>query len=606
MISFFNEKEIKKSNKSLMKNSNKEINSQNICHSKSKKNPIQIFIAFAKILKFFLLSIINPSCFSFSEFSFMIAKNILINPLISIVNTWINLILLPIRISKFFSKVFIILFLLKLLNFTLSKKHTKSQNDFKTIIANNENFFSNLNKEYSSFLKKYEKDSCIMQVFNTAKLNCNSEKTDEINPFFAYKMTQCFFKSVGKKLPECKQEQQFELYNESNSEAFLNIKKCIKNLEGDAWTTFINFLNHIDNLCFFHKTLLWEKSSEFIYSKMLNSSISILTELSQGSNIAKRILLEQEKFSSQLKDNMTDTLEEFKKIQTYFESFEKLEAKIKNDMLFIEEKINKNNQNLLNTLKKLSSNFKCIDGFFFNKSGDFILKFYVFLFVYTWIFAFNSNVNRLKIKLFFIIIFFLCCEKLLFEKSSKKNSKDSNDLKINKNFIRINNNLEDEFLHTNNSNSSNGFIKDKFEIFQSLKFSFATLLNSTFAFDNYLEKDNFLYFNRFESFFYSLYLYVYRLLCFLILNIICCIIKGNQYLKENDKNYFEKFLSSNRTSGYFSNISNSKGSITPLWMKKYFSRIQDKNEELLEKFKLIKTKLNKGNNSLTATPSFEY
>lgn len=628
MTSFFNDKENKNNNKRTTNNHKLNLNSEEAIN-KPIKSQIKILIATIKILKLIWLLIFNLHYLNFSLSLILIAKRIFIDPLFLSAKASLSLILLSLRISKLLMKLLLVLILLKLLNFTETKKpQTKStQEDFQSIISSNQNFYANLNKEYSSFLKQYEKNSCIMQVFNNAKLNCNAEKTEETNSLFAYKMTECYFNSVGKQIPECKKSQNLLINNDSS---FTEIKNCIKKLKGDAWTTFTNFQNHIDNLCFFHKTLIWEKSSDFIYSKMLNSTVGILAELSQGSNLAKRILLEQEKFSSQLKDNMTDTLEEFKKIQTYFESFEKLEAKIKNDMLFIEQKINKNNKHLINTLKKLSSNFNYIDGFFFDSKGGFVLKFYVFLFVCAFVFCFNSNVGRFKIKLFMLILFFLCCEKFLFRNFNSTASEASEYYKPKKNLIEFNSNLEEEikndfvknYFHNekNNNNNNNNktdnetddqTVKEKFEIFESLKYSFATLLNSTFPLDGYLVMNkennfNFFSFNYFESFVYCFYLYSYRLVCFIILNVICCLLKNNPNKKEKDKNYYEKIMHSDYKNGYFSSLSNSKSSITPLWMRKYFSRIQDKNEELLERFKVLKIKLDKGNNSLAATPSIKY
>jgi len=631
MISLYKVKEIKNETKTISSINNRDLNSvKNTIISIN--NLFRILLTTLKIIEQIFILILNLRHLIFSLSILSIPKRIIINPILFTAKTSLSLIFLPIRISKLLLKLIFILLLLKLfINFTQSKKHSKSKNDdFQTIISTNENFYSNLNQEYSHFLKQYEKNSCIMEVFNNLKLNCNSEKSDEINPVFAYKMTECFFNSLGKEFPECTTTSAEAA--DFNYSSFHEFKECIRRLKGDAWTTFTNFENHIDNLCFFHKTLIWEKSSEFIYSKMLNSTIGILAELSHGSNIANRILVEQEKFSSQLKDNMTNTLEEFKKIQTYFESFEKLEAKIKNDMIFIERKINKNNQHLLSTLQKLSGNFQFIDGFFFDKKGEFALKFYVFLVVYVFVFSFNANVSGFKFKLLMVILFFVCCEKLLFRNyrstAADNDSSFSDEYKLKKNLIEFNHELEEElkqdfiknYFHNEkqNNKTNNESIKEKFEIFDSLKFSFATLLNSTFSFNSYMAidgitKDHLFPFNYFDSFLNSFFIYFYRLICFIILNVICCILKGNKIKREKDKNYFEKILlsdyvcdTSSGTKGFFSNLSNSKVSLTPLWMRKYFSRIQDKNEELLEKFKVLKTKLHRESKSLVATPCMKH
>ena len=364
-----------------------------------------------------------------------------------------------------------------------------------------------------------------MNIFNNVKLNCDNEKTDEINSLFSYKMTECFFNSIGKTLPKCKYSFNIENVN------YQDLKICIKNLEGDAWTTFINFQSHIDNLCFFHKTLIWEKSSEFLFSKMLNSTLGILSELSSGSTLAKRILQEQEKFSSQLKDNMTDTLEEFKKIQNYFESFEKLEAKIKNDMDYIENKISKNNKHLIKTIKKLSNNLQYIDGFFFSKNGEFVLKFYLFLFIFIWIYTFNRKINYIKFKLYLLIILFIIIEKSLFKSFLSKDESNKNKLDE-KDIIELEQMQENTSYNTNKEH-----LKEKYEIFENLKSTFATVLNSTFPFDNMFYKDNIFNFKPFDVYFYYFSLYIFRTICFIILNIICSIQKNSSITEDKKSNY---------------------------------------------------------------------
>jgi len=596
---------------------------KNKCTSKKKTKivPIEIF-SFYSLLHLFKFFIVFISNFHIINITNKLLKNYVqyyiefYNLLISIKKTSMFLISLILSIKRLLLKLLFLLIIILMVNFTVSKNVDKnnnkqSQNNYYSIaISKNENFYSFLHQEYSNFLKTYEKNSCIMTVFNKARLNCNDENSDEINSVMAYKMTECYFNSIGKNFPEC-----IINYNSNSSnlgEDFSQIKPCVKHLKKEAWTTFINFKNHIDNLCFFHRSLIWEKSSEFLFSKMFNSTIGILAELSNGSSIAKRILLEQEKFSNQLKDNMTDTLEEFKKIQNFFESFEKLEGKIKNDMLYIEEKINKNNIQLIKTFERFSDNIQNIDGFLFNKNGEFILKYYLFLFIYVWIFAFNSNIYRIRIKLFILVISFFLVEKFIIKKTNiQKNIKNSNF-----DYNNFKQNIKDNYkdiLYENQGNYSS--INDEehiyinFQILEKIKINLITLLNSTFSLDNYFDTNENSYFGQIETYFFYIYLYCFRTLCFIVLNIVCCIQK-NSSNQERNKSMFEKLFFNESSSSIFANISNSKiGNITPLWMKKYFSKIEDKNDELLEKFRFLKRKLDiKRNsicNSLQATPNFK-
>lgn len=124
-----------------------------------------------------------------------------------------------------------------------------------------------IKSEFSNFLKKFKSNSCIMEVFSYSQKKCEELNDDEYS-LLALRMTICILEKSGKKLNF--------ICN------FEDIKTCLAKVEGDLWTTYVTFLQHIDNLCFYYKTLLWEKSSEFLYSKLLNNSMLVLNGLTES------------------------------------------------------------------------------------------------------------------------------------------------------------------------------------------------------------------------------------------------------------------------------------------------------------------------------------
>ena len=131
-----------------------------------------------------------------------------------------------------------------------------------------------IKSEFSNFLKKFKSNSCVMEVFSYSQKKCEELNDDEYSTL-SLRMTLCIGEKSGKKINfVCD---------------FNDIKKCLANVEGDLWTTYVTFLQHIDNLCFYYKTLLWEKSSEFLYAKLVNNSMQVLNGLAESKNIKIKI-----------------------------------------------------------------------------------------------------------------------------------------------------------------------------------------------------------------------------------------------------------------------------------------------------------------------------
>ena len=186
----------------------------------------------------------------------------------------------------------------------------------------------NLPSDFTSFLTKFQSQSCLIDVFQKYSFDTNCDNLpDEVTAAISYDLTICSYTKIGKTHPICSSKKVYD---------------CLKLLEGDLWTTYITYSQHINNLCFYYKTQIWEKSSQFILEKLVNSSVGILSDLRSSSEIAKDIFKSHEKFAVDLKKNISFTLKKIDDVNEFFDNYTKTEEKIKNHLSDLEEKLNKN------------------------------------------------------------------------------------------------------------------------------------------------------------------------------------------------------------------------------------------------------------------------
>lgn len=190
----------------------------------------------------------------------------------------------------------------------------------------------NLPSDFSSFLTKFQSQSCLIDVFQKYSFDTNCDNLpDEITASISYDLTICSYTKIGKTHPVCSSKKVYD---------------CLKLLEGDLWTTYITYSQHINNLCFYYKTQIWEKSSQFILEKLVNSSVGILSDLRSSSEIAKDIFKSHEQFAVDLKKNLSFTMKKIDNVNEFFDNYTKTEEKIKNHLNDLEEKLNKNKKQI--------------------------------------------------------------------------------------------------------------------------------------------------------------------------------------------------------------------------------------------------------------------
>lgn len=374
-----------------------------------------------------------------------------------------------------------------------------------------------LKNEFNSFLTRYKSNSCIMKIFSNFKSQCDN-LNDQENSKLSLKMTLCVYSSLQRTINiPCN----LDIDKSENNISIKELYTCIKSLKGDIWTTFITFSQHIDNLCFYYKTLVWEKSSEFLFQKLMNTSLNVLTELSQSYDLAEKMFSKQENFSVQVEKNLAETLSSFNNINQFFENYTRVEEKLKENINVLENKINSNNEKIIDVVNYIDE------------------KLVILKFMYEF---FNTN-NSSNSLLFFLILF-----SLLWFLTMIKSLKSSRIIMNTLLFIFF---LIEKFLLP--------------QFFQN--FSFVDL--------------TFIY--------YNLIFYVLRVFyCLVFLTVICLKHfyykpKNKEMCRKNQSDYIKDESSKELWSEY-KRILN----FTPVWMKKYFSKIKMQNDYLIEKFQTMK------------------
>ncbi len=376
-----------------------------------------------------------------------------------------------------------------------------NKSNHSAIIDSQEQKLSEIKSEFYSFLKKYKSNSCIMQIFSEFQHNCD-EMTDSLNSHLSLQMTICLYNHLNKNIPtNCK-------------DGKITLMDCLRYLEGDAWTTYITFSHHIDNLCFYYKTLLWEKSSEYLFMKLLNASVGVLTEISHSQKIAQEMKNTHERFSSHMEQNFVETMNNFRNFNQFFENYTKSEELLKENINALETKINKSNQKMNSMAKymddKLQYLYYVIEIFHNQGRNYYLLYFYMIIVFMCFIFTSFKSTRKIRIFLLFVIFCFFIIEKFAL------------------------NSLCDAYC-----------------------------INSQF-------------FIHLGVFCCNLIFYFFRFV-FSIALLIVLLVKCYKYSQSKKAKKNREF---DLMADYKSYLN-----ITPMWMKKYFSKIKFQNEEMIGKFK---------------------
>ena len=267
------------------------------------------------------------------------------------------------------------LFFILLINFILNSE----------IISTSSEKFIEIKSKFSNILQQHKSNSCIFSIFLSLEKKC-SFLTDEILIKLSYKLTLCYLKKFGKNF-ECKN----------------NINSCVSKLKGDLWTTYLNFYNNINNICYYYKILEYEKNSDLIINKIFNYSNKIFENLLISNEISKEIIYLNNNLNNEIKKGLEENFNKINDINNVIKKFENYEKILNKTFENYENKILNNKKEIEFIYNFFSNVF-----FYFNLSKINFFKFYSILFILILClnFIFNNN-NNFSNKIFFILILIL-------------------------------------------------------------------------------------------------------------------------------------------------------------------------------------------------------
>jgi uncharacterized protein YoxC len=107
----------------------------------------------------------------------------------------------------------------------------------------------------------------------------------------ALKLTNCLLESAKKQTIECSERE--------------DLDECTSQLRGDSWTSYTNFYTHIDNLCYYYHSLIWEEKTEQLINGLSETAHNTTHMLNENLHSTREILTSQ-KF---LKEDLQKSVE---------------------------------------------------------------------------------------------------------------------------------------------------------------------------------------------------------------------------------------------------------------------------------------------------------
>lgn len=249
----------------------------------------------------------------------------------------------------------------------------------------NSKIMQELTNNINTFISKYKSQNCIIEVFTSLETQCENISDDLIMEL-SYKLSICSLSKFGKSYPICDTNNGF--------------KNCIKDLKGDLWTTYSIFYQQIENICFYYKTLKWEKSTDIILSNLIMSS-----------KLAENIISWNKNFSEEFQRNFSHTINQLNSLNDFMSNYSETEKLIKLNLKDIENTIFKNKEHYIQ-IKEFVNKYFWFFNYFLNgenKGGIFsFIKFFSILFIF--MLFLGVFILECKIKLIVLYLCFLIYE----------------------------------------------------------------------------------------------------------------------------------------------------------------------------------------------------
>lgn len=303
---------------------------------------------------------------------------------------------------KYIQSVLIVIVIQLILPNSLSKSYHLQTKDLQSSIE--------------AFEKKHSHNQCILDTISSLHSKCE-KLDDKLKSTYAFRMTKCFMNKINKDIGlTC---------NENESEF-----NCIRNLKDDGWSTFLSFLNQIDNTCIYYKLINFEEGIESAFDSLLSNSYNIISVLEQSRSstyemiqIQKEASVEAEKLYSSIAYGMNE-------LSYIGNKSHEMEMMIKSSMNIFKERVELSDRQFEKVYSFIDDKLNLIYGLhdlmgigFFERYG-FSIWFYVYIISFVVLCYFLNILSHIRIILILEIIVFYLIE-LYLVKSYESNSGNS-------------------------------------------------------------------------------------------------------------------------------------------------------------------------------------
>lgn len=125
-----------------------------------------------------------------------------------------------------------------------------------------------------------------------------------------------------------------------------NNHECARYLNGDSWATYLSFYNQLENSCFYYKLIKFDLELESTFSFLLRNTNTVIDSL-ELSKISTNELLEYQKLASlEAKQIFNSTLKELENLNDLSLRYQEFDQNLKDSMQNIQSKLNSSDKQL--------------------------------------------------------------------------------------------------------------------------------------------------------------------------------------------------------------------------------------------------------------------
>lgn len=121
-----------------------------------------------------------------------------------------------------------------------------------------------LKDSYSFLRRQSDSNSCISTIFKSLEHTCDTLE-EQSQARLALGMANCHLARSNKQQYPCDPEQDFA--------------GCTSQMSSDAWNSYTMFFTHVQQCCFYFKTLEWQENTSLLIKGLVEVSAKVRTDL---------------------------------------------------------------------------------------------------------------------------------------------------------------------------------------------------------------------------------------------------------------------------------------------------------------------------------------